>query len=82
MKLVTDERGVVWTVSARDPAKQYVNNLHGMGFTYIVLPRYTLMTGTIPETQTTCDDFLRNVRLQDCVLVTQGKHTEVSDLVV
>jgi hypothetical protein len=79
VKVVTDERGVVWTVSARDPAKQYVNKLHSMGFDIVVLSRHTLMTGQLPDQPPECTDYIRDVRLKDCLLVLSGKHLEVID---
>ena len=80
MKVVTDEHGVVWTVSARDPAKQYVNKLHGMGFDIIVLDRHTLMTGLLPDQPPECTDYIRDVRLKDCLLVLSGKHLETANV--
>lgn len=68
MKVVMDEKGVRWTVMAHDPASKLVNSLHKKGFDIVVLPRYTLKTGIIPETTPDCDDFIRSVRLEDCVL--------------
>ena len=79
MKIVTDEMGVVWTVSARDPAKQYVNKLHSRGFDIVVLSRHTLMTGLLPDQPPPCSDYIRNVRLKDCLLVLSDKHLEVID---
>lgn len=77
VKVIADEKGVEWAVAARDPAKQYVNKLHGMGFDIVVLPRYSLMKGLLPDNPPECPDYIRSVRLRDCLTVLQGKHMEV-----
>lgn len=72
MKVVEDEKGVVWHVMAHDPASKMVNTLRKKGFDIIVLPRYTLRYGTLPETIPDCSDFIKSVRLEDCVTVLRG----------
>jgi hypothetical protein len=68
MKATEDEQGIQWHVLAGDPASKLVNKLVRKGFTYIVLPRYTLKTGELTDVPT-CGDYLRSVRLSDCVKV-------------
>ena len=65
---VEDDRGVRWTVMPHDPASQLYNELKRKGYRWVVLPRYTLRTGLIPESIPDCDDFIRSVRLEDCVV--------------
>ena len=72
MKAIYDESGVTWHVMAHDPASQIVNKLRREGFDLVVLPRYTLMTGKIPPAVPDCTDFIRSVRLEDCLTVIGG----------
>ena len=46
---VEDEYGTPWSVQPRDPARNLILTLKRMNFTWVVLPRYTLMRGTTPE---------------------------------
>ena len=73
MKVVLDEKGVTWHVMAHDPASKLVNTLRKKGFDMVVLPRYTLKTGILTEDKPDCDDFIRSVRLEDCLYVLGGE---------
>ena len=65
MKHNEDEYGVRWIVQARDPASKLVNTLHRKGYGWVVLPRKTFRTGEIVAAES--DDYIRNVRLNDCI---------------
>ena len=70
MKRNEDEFGIVYQVMAHDPASQYVNKLHRLGLTYVVLSRYTYKTGLIlePKYQNPMEmDYTREVRMMDCL---------------
>jgi hypothetical protein len=63
---IQDEYGVSWVVESGDPARTLVNRLKRYGFDWVVLPRYTLVTGKIMD-KAESPDFLRDVRMKDCV---------------
>ena len=70
MKKNEDEFGVEYAVMAHDPASAYVNKLHRLGLTYVVLLRYTYKTGLIPDTVDSDPweiDYTREIRLFDCM---------------
>jgi hypothetical protein len=70
VKQTVDEHGVEWRVFPRDPAQKYILALQKKGYHWIVLPRKTYITGEVPlatPTAATSTDYIRNVRLRDCV---------------
>jgi len=64
--LIEDEYGTRWEVKAHDPARKLVSSLERLGFGYIVLPRKTLITGSL-ETPVFPDNVVRRIRLADCL---------------
>jgi hypothetical protein len=65
MKQCIDEHGVEFRVFPKDPAQKYVLSLNRKGYHWIVLPRKTYITGEVVTATST--DYIRNVRLRDCV---------------
>lgn len=67
-----DERGTRWNVQAGDPARRHVSALTRRGFDFIVLPRYTYLTGELRDTSPP-GDLIQAVRLEDCLAVLNGR---------
>lgn len=67
MKGNFDEFGVVYQVMAHDPASAFVNQLRREGLTYVVLGRIMYRLGEIPSEPPPCADYLRSVRMADCL---------------
>lgn len=65
MKINVDEHGVRFVTFSRDPAHKYILALNKKGYQYIVLPRKTYVTGEVVQAES--DDYIRNVRLRDCI---------------
>lgn len=70
--MIEDEHGTRWIVNAHDPAKGLVNKLNKAGFVYIVLPRETLVSGTLDKGNRS-PEFVRGIRLKDCVGFLEGE---------
>lgn len=64
-----------WEIGTGDPAAPVMRSLRKKGFDYLVLPRYTLVTGlvlsSVPSLPPLREDnpahLIRAVRLQDCL---------------
>lgn len=74
---VEDNYGVQFKVSGGDPANGLVLALKRRYFDYVVLPRHTLITGTLTEdvpfgSTDTKEELLREARLEDCLAVLRG----------
>ena len=73
MYKIEDEHGAVWHVGKGDPAYEYVQKLHKSYYSWVVLPRETILDGTLPEVpapNTTESDYLvlkRAMRLTECL---------------
>ena len=65
MKQCIDEYGVEFRVFSRDPAQKHILALQKKGYHWICLPRKTYITGEVVDV--TSDDYIRNVRLRDCL---------------
>jgi len=66
---IRDEYGTGWVVRGGDPGARLINQLkrETEGLDFVVLPRVSLITGSVVAPDLTPEDIITATRLQDCL---------------